>query len=356
MGAVEVSAITAPEEDLDSSLLDLRALCRACGAEALLPVDDASLWLCRRAQDAAWPVLVGPGASQTEVALDKRLQGPAAASAGFAVPPTRMFEAGGGPSREIDIRFPVVVKPAMAAMERAGRLVLAGAALTCDNGQELAEAIAGPAPGTPLMAQPRLEGTGEGVFGLATPSGVRAWSAHRRIRMMNPAGSGSSACVSIPLEDSIREPAERMMKDLDWSGIFMIEMLRDAEGQPWFIELNGRAWGSMALSRAAALEYPTWAVSQALGDEPAGLPASAPPAGVRARHVGREVIHLAAVLRGPKSGGVKWPSRARTVREVLSWRRGDRAYNWRRGELPVFLDDTVSTILSAVRRKRRSET
>ncbi len=275
-----------------------------------MPLDDASLWLSRRVGNGVGPVFVGPGRSQTGVALDKRLQGAAAERAGFSIPQTRLIEGGTPPGGDPGLRFPVVVKPALAASEQGGRLTLAGAAITCEDEDELARVIGRAPQGSALIAQPRLEGTGEGVFGLATSAGIRAWSAHRRIRMMNPAGSGSSACMSIPLQDSIRETAERMITGLDWSGIFMIEMLRDTEGKPWFIELNGRAWGSMALSRAASLEYPAWAVSQALGEGTDGVPESGAVSGVHARHLGREAVHLLAVLRGPPSAGVRWPSRA----------------------------------------------
>jgi hypothetical protein len=53
---------------------------------------------------------------------------------------------------------------------------------------------------------------------------------------------------------------------------------------------------------------------------------------------------------------VPWPSRSRTIRDVFSWRRGDRAYNWRHrlSELPLLIDDTASTVIKAVSRKRAS--
>ena len=43
-------------------------------------------------------------------------------------------------------------------------------------------------------------------------------------------------------------------------------LLRDGEGTAWFMELNGRAWGSMALARRLGHEYPRWAVQAALGE------------------------------------------------------------------------------------------
>jgi hypothetical protein len=351
--SLELHPIAPPEQGVEESVRDLRVAMRDSGAGALMPLDDAALWLCRRACEGTPWALVGPGGRQAEVALDKRLQCEAAAAAGFAVPETRFLEAPFGPVP--GARFPLVVRPAVAAEERAGRLVTGGAARTCADESELVRALEGFDPGCTLMVQPRLLGTGEGIFGLATPDGVVGWSAHRRIRMMNPAGSGSSACISIPVDESVRGQAERMLDRLEWSGLFMIETLRDRDGKPWFVELNGRAWGSMALARAVGLEYPAWAVGQAFGEMPTVAPIGAGGEGVCARHVGREIVHLLAVLRGNRSRAAAWPSRLGTVREVLRWHRGDRPYNWRRGELPVFLDDTVSTVVGAVRGSRRTD-
>ena len=46
--------------------------------------------------------------------------------------------------------------------------------------------------------------------------------------------------------------------------MFMIELLRDRTGKVWFVELNGRPWGSMALSRRQGFEYPAWHVKLAI--------------------------------------------------------------------------------------------
>ena len=82
----------------------------------------------------------------------------------------------------------------------------------------------------------------------------------------------------------------RMLRDVGWRGIFMIELLRGTDGTPWFMELNGRPWGSMALARRAGLEYPAWAVARRL--DPAYRPPALPPAAPRtARHLGRELVH-----------------------------------------------------------------
>lgn len=351
--SIELHPIARPEDDLSAAIADLRSLIGRVGADGVMPLDDVALWLCRDACEGSEATLIGPSGPRAELALDKRLQLEAATAAGFAVPPTTFLDR--GKDRE-ETGFPIVVRPAVAARASSGRLASAAGATTCADESELAVALASAGEEGPLMAQPQLRGVSEGVFGLATPDGVRAWSAHRRVRMMNPAGSGSSACESIPLEDPLRKSAARLIRDSGWSGLFMVELLRDEAGTPWFIELNGRAWGSMALARAAKLEYPAWAADLALGRDCGSLPADAPPGRRRARHLGRELIHLLTVMRGPRSAAVAWPRRLRTTRDVLSWHRGDRVYNWRRrlSELPLLIDDTFSTVAKSVWRRRAS--
>jgi hypothetical protein len=341
--SIAVHELTPPEQDPAAAADDLREMIAGAAVDAVMPLDDVALALCQEPCQEAGVKLIGPRGPQAEVALDKRLQIDAARKAGLAVPPTVFLD--GGPVPD-DLEFPLVVRPAAAISSGPGKLGSAAGATTCANRAELDRCLMGRGEGEVLMAQPQLRGSNEGLFGLATADGVRAWSAHRRLRMMNPAGSGSSACESIDPDPELRDRVAAMLVAIGWEGIFMVELLRDAEGTPWFIELNGRAWGSMALARAGGLEYPAWAARLALGEGLGALPTAAPPAGRRARHLGRELKHVLIVMRGPRSAAVPWPSRLGTLRQVFSFRRGERFYNWsgRRADLRLLLDDTVATL------------
>lgn len=339
---VELVEITAPEQDSRQALADLRALLDANDYLALMPLDDAAVWLCSAASEDHDVPLVGPSGETAELALDKRLQLAAAARAGFEVPPTRVVETVED-LLALD-ELPVQLKPAQPMMERGGRLVRGGN-FVCGDRDELMAAARAWDGAHPLLAQPLLDGVGEGLFGLAGPDGVHAWSAHRRIRMMNPHGSGSSACASAPVVPELAQAAGRMLDDIGWNGLFMVELLRGRDGTPWFMELNGRPWGSMALARRSGLEYPAWALDRRL-DPDAELP-PAPPAQARTcRHLGREIVHLLMVLRGPKSDAVEhWPSRWGAARDVLTFRRDDDWYNWNPRNPGLFVADTVRTVL-----------
>ena len=215
----------------------------------------------------------------------------------------------------------------------------------CANPKELDRALREWNESFPLLLQKYIIGVGEGVFGLATPEGVEAWSAHRRLRMMNPHGSGASACVSIPVDQSIRQKTENLIGQARWTGLFMIELLRDRSGERWFVELNGRPWGSMALARRLGLEYPAWSAAIALADGSQVHTATSASPGLVCRNLGRELMHLMFVIRGPKSAAmVEWPSIWTALRAILHISHCERYYNWRRDDAEVFLADFFYTL------------
>jgi hypothetical protein len=125
----------------------------------------------------------------------------------------------------------------------------------------------------------------------------------------------------------------------------MIELLRDREGKTWFMEINGRPWGSMALCRRRGLEYPAWHVQLALNERaPVGLEVPSRPE-IVCRHAGREFMHLLFVLRGAESQALSgWPSFWKTIRDVFHFDRGDGIYNWRHDDLKVFFADFYYTV------------
>ena len=248
--------------------------------------------------------------------------------------------------------FPIVLKGGR-AIERDGRRLIRRRTTVAADRAELRAARNDPALVPPLIVQPFIRGTGEGLFGLAAaPDDTASWSSHRRVRMVDPQGSGSSACVSTPVDPVLVGAAERFLSSAGWKGLFMLEFLRDAAGQAWFIEMNGRAWGSLALARRLGFEYPAWAVHQAF--DPSYRPPSVSlDAGVLCRNLGFELIHLARVVRGPRSKAlVDWPSRSKTARAVLRVRRGDRWYNWSRNDPVVFVADAFQSVWGWLRAAR----
>jgi chitin disaccharide deacetylase len=345
--------ICAPEVDLQTALSDLKSLLasvkenEASTHAVLMPLDDKALFLCSKLQmDEGW-LLAGAEGAHAELALSKYVQVQLAKAAGFNIPQSALART---PNEVRDFvaasSYPVILKSANCILMEDGKMKSCPHWI-CANAEELERALASWGGRVPLLVQPFIQGTGEGIFGLATSDGVRAWSAHRRLRMMNPQGSGSSACVSQLVSQEVKQQAEDFIQRTGWRGMFMIELLRDEAGKVFFVEFNGRPWGSMALSRRQHLEYPAWHVMLTIDqNSKAGMLAPSS-AGIVSRNAGRELMHLLFVLRGPKSKALSsWPSIWKCLRDVAAFRRGETFYNWRRDDPKVFFADVNYTIKS----------
>ncbi len=340
LAGMELVEVTAPEDDLAACAAEVASL--AASHELTMPLDDQAVLVCDRGlpTDA---LVAGPRGAQAQLALDKRMQLRAAEAAGLKVPAWVELTAELTDSKQPETPdLPAVLKPALAAEERDGRLRRLAPRFVRDAAEagQLREAWG---PSTPALLQRWVSGTGAGIFGIADESGIHHLSAHRRVRMMNPAGSGSSACASTQVPQELVGPIERMLGEAGWRGLFMIELLHTDE-QWWFMELNGRPWGSMALARRLGYEYPAWGATLAF--DPHALLPQAPPLSeeLLCRHLGRELVHLLFVLRGPGSHPGAWPSRRATMRDLLSGGRRSAWYNQGPGMRDLFIDDTMRTV------------
>lgn len=343
---IAVHHIPSPEVDAHRSTAALFALIDELLPDAILPLDDASLWMSRRIP-LEEPVVVAPDQPGIDFALDKAAQIAAAAAEGLTVPSTTVFA---HISEAHSDSWPVIVKPADAVGLAGNKLVRAHGRI-CADPAELLAASRNIGSGR-VLVQDFVAGRGEGLLGYAGANGPVFWSAHRRIRMVNPHGSASSACRSLPVDPLLQAPVERMLRRLNWRGLFMAEFLRDESGTAWFMELNGRAWGSLALARRRGFEYPAWAVQDALG-----LPRfPRPPAIARAataRHIGREIAHMAFVLRGPQTRApARWPGIGETLRDLVTIRPTDHIYNWDPRQPRVLASDTLHTLTALIRDRK----
>jgi predicted ATP-grasp superfamily ATP-dependent carboligase len=357
---VTVTDVTAPETDAAATVREVGALVRSLSGSAkshqavLFPLDDAAVWLCDRVMEMVndGVALAGPSGRQVAIALDKAVQMETARCAGFNVLPTRVART----KDEVlqgDNRFPVVLKPSQAVGWAEGRL-RKGRHWICGNREELETAVRGWAEAFPLLVQPYVVGTGEGVFGLSRAGGVDALSGHRRIRMMNPHGSGSSACASQHVPTQWSAAAEKFVQISNWQGLFMIEMLRDSQGTAWFMEFNGRPWGSLALARRQGFEYPVWNVR--LARDPHWRLTNSPPVqpDLVCRNLGRELMHPLFLLKGPKSAALtEWPPLWKSLLDVLDFGGDQALYNWRRDDKRVFFADCFNTLLDNLIKKAR---
>ncbi|GAB3519179.1 hypothetical protein GCM10027402_05500 [Arthrobacter monumenti] len=67
-----------------------------------------------------------------------------------------------------------------------------------------------------------------------------------------PTPNGASArAETIPVDEDLATKAETLLHRLNWSGLVELQFLTGADGVPHLIDLNGRFFGSLALSNSA---------------------------------------------------------------------------------------------------------
>ena len=344
---VQVVNVAPPELSIRRTVADIARLIERVEPVAIMPVDDVALFLAMTRELDGLPVAAATGKA-AKLAIDKAAQYELARAAGLLVPPTMILGSEDNVPSKLP-SFPLVVKPVDAVEVFEDRVVRLGPRIvsTASSLSGARSELLGN-----ISVQPWIDGTGVGVFAVVVDGELRYVSAHRRVRMMNPKGSGSSACASIDAPTNTLGPIEDLLSRVSWDGIVMIELLRSTDdGKHWFMEVNGRAWGSMALALARGFTYPRWAVERAVGDTL--TPGPTDPPARRARHVGRELVHLAAVWRGPGKANIPWPDRRKATVDVLAVHRADRIYNWRFRDPIVFFSDLWAVLIEQLRGLRQ---
>lgn len=108
----------------------------------------------------------------------------------------------------------------------------------------------------PIQGQEFFSGVGTGVEFLARNGNIHRVFQHLRLHEP-PNGGGSSYRKSIPLHSGMLQAATRLIHELNYTGVGMVEFLWDPETDRWrFVEINGRFWGSLPLAIASKADFP----------------------------------------------------------------------------------------------------
>ncbi len=107
-----------------------------------------------------------------------------------------------------------------------------------------------------VLVQGFVPGRGVGTFFLVWDGEILAEFQHRRIHEVPHTGGVSSFRESY-VHPAIRDDAVKKIRCLGWRGVGMLEYrLDEATGRNYFIEFNGRFWGSLHLSLFAGVDFP----------------------------------------------------------------------------------------------------
>lgn len=115
------------------------------------------------------------------------------------------------------------------------------------------------------QVEERVEGEGFGVSVLYWDGQLIAEFCHRRLRDKIATG-GTSTLREAAFHEGIQNAAKKLFDGVGWHGLAMCEFkVCPKTGEYWFIEVNPRMWGSIALAINCGVEFPylAWLCAQA---------------------------------------------------------------------------------------------
>ena len=107
------------------------------------------------------------------------------------------------------------------------------------------------------LMQQQIIGPGVGVFSIASRGKPLATFCHRRLLEKPPSGGVSVLSESIPLAEAPVKDANRLLEELSWDGVAMIEFKKHTDGLYYLVEINPRFWGSLQLAVDSGVNFPT---------------------------------------------------------------------------------------------------
>lgn len=105
------------------------------------------------------------------------------------------------------------------------------------------------------IIQELIPGSGVGVFALCDRGEPLVLFAHERLLEKPPSGGVSVLSRSITLDDAPVEEAKILLKQLNWSGVAMVEFKKTHDGFV-LMEINPRLWGSLQLAISSGVDFP----------------------------------------------------------------------------------------------------
>ncbi len=294
----------------------LAELAAQWGAAAVLPGTEASLVAVAENADmfGAGTSLGCPSPEIVHRATDKRALADLAGRAGLKTPPTEEAST----ASEFSGPFPAIIKPSASVVsDEAGEHHQVKVSVVA-NRDELSTALE-KMPGGRAVVQPYIAGRLRTVNGVAW-EGQLVCSVHKRSDRTWPLKAGVfSYGTTVAPDLEFEEACQRLLQDLAWSGLFNLQFLETASGERLLIDVNPRAYHSMALAIGAGANLPAVWCDLLTGRPPRHARARA---GVRFRSEAEELRALSTMAREGHAVDALLGClpRRRTVHAVFSFR------------------------------------
>lgn len=171
---------------------------------------------------------------------------------------------------------------------------------------------------TRIIAQEMIPGSGLGIFLLRFGKTTHLRFAHRRLHEVPYTGGYSSFRESYR-DDALTSLGEVILKAIGYEGVAMIEFRQAAiDGKPYFLEINGRLWRSLALALHCGIDFPKVLIECYQNRCPTRNPPDYRP-GIKCRNIfPGELSHLISILNAKAVVGVEPLSMLGAVAKFLT--------------------------------------
>jgi FAD-dependent urate hydroxylase len=296
--------VTDPRESPVSFVEDLTRLLDDQGADVLIPGSDASLLAISAHRDRLdGKGRIGlPEQEAVERSLSKLALNDAASAAGFEVPETiACDDVASALTAANRLGYPLVVKPDRSVFEVDGLVRQRKSAIV--YGDSSLVALLGELGGR-CLAQRREPGTPVSFAGVIAQGRLLASVASRYWRTWPPDGGSVSYSETFTPPAALGHRVRDLLVGMGWQGMFELELLERPGDGLAPIDLNPRAYGSLALAARAGVPLAVIWSEWLLGNE---LRVGAARPGVRYRWEDADLRHMLWQLRRRR------PSRALAV-------------------------------------------
>lgn len=179
-----------------------------------------------------------------------------AKKSGITVPQSSSFQGAQDVILE-DLRFPVVIKPALSRIYKEDHWVHTQVRIvrSLADWHEALEDMPY-LQDNPFMLQEFIPGHGGGVFCLYDRGRAVQFFAHQRLREKPPEGGVSVLSRSVPVDKELKQAAVKLLNEVQWHGVAMVEFRISDDGTPYLMEINTRFWGSLQLAVDSGIDFP----------------------------------------------------------------------------------------------------
>ena len=291
---VRVPDPTTSLDGYESALLDVA---RRPSVETVLPLREADVYVLARNRGTLsahvgtpWPSL-----ETLRRVQDRKRLFEAARAADVASPATRPLDQWGDRDAEVIVKPRYTVHAAEYADRFAESHTQWSTTRYVDPGEDLDRETLVEEMGHVPLVQEYVPGTDEyGFFALFDRGEAVATFQHRQRRGWKYCGGPSAFRESVAIPD-LERAGRRLLEELEWHGVAMVEFLRDPEtGEFLLMEVNPRFWSSLPFTVQAGVDFPALYWRQAT-DPPVEAETDYA-VGVAGHLLRGELLHLRSVL------------------------------------------------------------